>query len=127
MIELQFLDLDISVCRLHATSAAPPWAVDSRFLSITRTSDELSLVCETSCLPEERSFPAETGWTAMRVVGTLDFSLTGVLASITVPLAEAAVSIFAISTFDTDYLLIRTTDKDRARKALSRFFTQIDA
>jgi uncharacterized protein len=125
VIELQFLDLDLSVCRLHPTSALPPWAEDSQFLSITRTSDELSLICETNCLPDEHDFPAETGWTAMRVVGTLDFALTGILASIAVPLADAAISVFAVSTFDTDYVLIRSTDQDQARRTLSRHFAVV--
>lgn len=84
---------------------------------MTRTADELSLV-----LPEAARHPdwqAETGWRAFRVDGTLDFSLTGVLASLADPLAAAAVSLFAISTYDTDYVLVREGDLERAMAALA--------
>jgi len=82
------------------------------FLSITRTADELSIVSLIDAVPA--GAPAETGWRCLQVVGPLSFELTGVVASLSVPLAEARVPIFVVSTYDTDYLLIRSHDLDRA-------------
>jgi hypothetical protein len=86
------------------------------FLSITRTREELSIVCESSQVPAE--IPAERGWRCMQVGGPLDFSLVGVLASLAEPLARAGIPIFAISTFDTDYILVRSTQIEAAIAAL---------
>jgi hypothetical protein len=106
----------LAVCRLPPGSAIP--AAPSRgFWCVTRTADELSIV-----LPEEARQPewqAETGWRALRVDGTLDFALTGILAALATPLAAAGVSLFAISTFDTDYVLVREPDLDKAKRALA--------
>jgi hypothetical protein len=115
---LEFLVLDdhLAVCRLEPGVALPPWATDGGFFSVTRTPDELSVVCADSAVPA--SVRAEKGWRALRVVGTIDFSETGVLASLTAPLAEAGVGILAISTFDTDYLLVKDRDLSRAFGAL---------
>ncbi len=81
------------------------------FVSITRTPDELSVVCAEVSVPDE--VKAGRGWRALRVAGSLDFALTGVLAALAVPLAEAGVSIFALSTYDTDYVLLREVDLPR--------------
>jgi hypothetical protein len=94
----------------------PDWALSSAFLSITRTSDELSVVCLQEAVPPE--VRCEKGWRCLRVEGPLDFSEIGVLASLTSVLAAAGVSLFAISTFDTDYLLVGETDLERAVTAL---------
>lgn len=83
----------------------PPWASQGNFYCITKTEDELSIVCEQLYVPAEVT--SERDWKAIGVVGTLDFSLTGILASLATPLAVAKISIFAISTFDTDYLLVK--------------------
>ena len=72
---------------------------------MTRTNDELSLVRTADAVPSDAR--AERGWRALRVAGTIDFALTGVLASVLAPLGEAAISIFAVSTYDTDYVLVR--------------------
>ena len=82
----------------------PEWATTA-FSSVTRTASELSIVCPEERVPPE--LPAERGRRAFVVRGPLDFSLTGVLASIASPLAAAGVSIFALSTYDTDYVLVR--------------------
>lgn len=84
---------------------------------MTRTADELSVV-----LPDEARRPewkAEAGWRAIRVEGTLDFALTGILASLAVPLAVGGVSLFAVSTFDTDYVLVRERDLETAKSILA--------
>jgi hypothetical protein len=90
----------------------------SAFLSLTKTEDELSIVCVQSCVPD--GVECNRDWRALRVVGKLDFNLTGVLSSLAAPLAEAKISVFAISTFDTDYLLLKEKDFDRAVTVLKR-------
>ncbi len=87
------------------------------FVSVTRTSDELSLVVAEEAVPRGATadgLRVQSGWRCLKVAGPLDFSLVGILASLAVPLAEAGVSIFAISTFDTDYLLVPASDLARA-------------
>ena len=86
------------------------------FLSITRTDDELSVVSSSSVVPA--GVTAETGWRCLRVEGPLPFELTGVLAALSAPLARAKIPIFVVSTFDTDYLLVRSRDLDRAKVTL---------
>ena len=108
----------LAVCRLDPSTPLPYWAQGGSFLSVTRTSAELSVVCEDALVPEGTQ--AERGWRAFGVAGTLDFSLTGVLASLAVPLAEAGISVFAVSTFDTDYLLVREHSLSQALETLER-------
>ena len=86
------------------------------FLSITRTDDELSVVSSSSVVPA--GVTAETGWRCLRVEGPLPFELTGVLAALSAPLARAKIPIFVVSTFDTDYLLVRAPDLERVCDAL---------
>lgn len=85
----------------------PAWA-DTGFFSLTRTRDELSIVCCEENVPE--GVDCDRGWHCLQVKGPLDFALTGILASLAVPLAEADISIFAISTYDTDYFLVKELD-----------------
>jgi len=91
---------------------------ESFFYSVTKTEEELSLVCEEKLLGAD--FKAERGRRLIRVDSTLAFSLTGIVASLAAPLAEASVSIFAVSTYDTDYLLVNEGELDRAIAALER-------
>jgi hypothetical protein len=106
------------ICRLAADAPLPDWAASGSFVSITRTAEELSVVCREGAVPE--AVRCERGWRCLRVAGTLDFSLTGVLASLLGPLADAGVSVFGLSTFDTDYLLVKEKDLPRATEALRR-------
>jgi hypothetical protein len=85
---------------------------------VTRTPDELSIVCAAGAVPDGSR--SERGWRALRVAGPLDFSLTGVLVSLLAPLADAAVPAFAVSTHDTDYLLVKEESLARAADALRR-------
>ncbi len=101
-----------TVCRLDPQAAVPDWALSGDFFSITRTTDELSIVCGEVGVPE--GVLCERGWAGLKVEGPLAFSLTGVLASLAQPLAEAAISIFVVSTYDTDYLLVKARDLDSA-------------
>ena len=107
----------LAVCRLSPDEALPEWATVGGFCSITRTSEELSIVC-----PDDRRIPegvrCEKGWRVIRVAGTQAFTLTGVLSSVLEPLARGGISIFAISTFDTDYILIKNESVEAALMAL---------
>ena len=105
-----------AICRLEPSAAVPGWAAGAMFFSVTRTSSELSIVCEEAMVPAETH--AERNRRLMRIEGTLAFSLTGVLASVAAPLAEAGISIFAMSTYDTDYLLVSDEDLQEATRVL---------
>ena len=98
----------LAVCRLDKAAQFPGWALAGGFFSVTRTSDELSVVCSQNLVPE--GVKCEREWRGLKVLGPLDFVLTGILSSLATPLAQAGISIFAISTFDTDYLLVRDRD-----------------
>jgi hypothetical protein len=85
-----------------------------------RTRDELTIVCaEDLVAPEQEGGAVEGGWVALQLIGPFPFTMTGVLASFLAPLAEAQIPIFAISTFDTDYVLVKHSDAERAVKALA--------
>jgi uncharacterized protein len=111
-MQLKILDKEFSVFRLSPDSAIPDWAMKSSFYSITRSIDELSVVCESGLAPID--LKCEAGWRVLQVVGLLDFALTGILSSIASPLADEKISIFAISTFDTDYILVKHITLDQA-------------
>ncbi len=118
----------IAVCRLGASEAVPEWA-GGAFVSITRTDEELSIVCDEAAVPRE--VQAERGWACMKVLGPLPFEMVGVAAALTAPLAEAGVSVIVVGTFDTDYLLVKEEMRERAIAALersgARFQTTISA
>jgi hypothetical protein len=111
-LTLSLLPDNFSICRLGPEVDIPPWALAGDFFSITRTKEELSLVCSQEIVPN--GIQCEQGWRCIMVRGPLDFSVTGILASLTTSLAEAGISIFAISTFDTDYLLVKADNLQRA-------------
>jgi hypothetical protein len=113
---LFLLDYRLAVCRLGPHHEVPEWAVGGAFSSVTRTSTELSVVCREEAVPD--GIRRESGWRIFQVEGPLDFALTGILASIARPLAEAGVSLFAVSTFDTDYVMVRERDVEAAVRAL---------
>lgn len=105
-----------AVVRLDPDDDVPAWAEVGAVSSVTRTASELSIVCVEAAVPTEAS--AERGWRMLEVAGPLAFTLTGVLSSLTVPLAAAEIPLFAISTFETDYLLVREPNLARAAAAL---------
>jgi hypothetical protein len=107
-MKLVVLEDEIAVARLDPHAPTPAWAAEGSVSSVTRTAEELSVVCAAAGVPTE--VQAERGWRCLRVAGRLDFSLTGVLASIAGPLAVGKVSLFALSTYDTDYVLVREQD-----------------
>lgn len=112
MLRLVVVPGRLAVCRLAPDASLADWMQTGAVSSITRTADELSVVCDEADVPE--GIRSERGWRAFRVEGPLDFGLTGVLAALAVPLAEAGVSIFAVSTFDTDWLLVKADRLDQA-------------
>ncbi len=113
--DLEWLEGEYAVCRLdaHAHLSSLP---GGPFFSLTRTSDELSIVCLAEEAPAESR--SEGPYALLRVSGALPLGLTGVFASLAAPLAAAAVPIFPLATFDTDYLLVRAADRNRAAEAL---------
>ena len=109
----------LAVCRATAESPIPAWAQNADFFCIVHTTDELSLVCPEACVGAgDLNFQIERGWTALKLEGPFPFTVTGILASFLQPLAEAKIPIFAVSTFDTDYVLIKHDDLSRAQAAL---------
>lgn len=104
-LRLSALEDQLAICRLAPDSEVPGWATEAWFVSVTRTPDELSIVCPEPYIPDE--ITREDGWRALAIEGPLDFSLVGILASVATTLAEAGLSVFAISTYDTDYLLVQ--------------------
>jgi len=110
-----------AVCRLPANAPLPAWAGEA-FTSVTRTADELSVVCEERRLPPDPGGVEpriERGWALLKLHGPFPLDAIGVLASVAKPLAEAGISLFALSTFDTDYLLVRKIHVKQAIAALT--------
>lgn len=103
-LDLEVLPDGFSICRLGPRDPVPDWAARGALSSVTRTPRELSIVCADGAAPPAAA--TVRGWRAIAVAGTLDFSLTGILAALAGPLATAGISIFAISTHDTDLLLV---------------------
>lgn len=114
-MELQFLPHTFSVCKISDVAQVD---FSREFVFLSKTDEELSLVCETQFVPSG-SLSREDGWRAFRVVGMLDFSLVGILSELAGCLAREGISIFAVSTFNTDYLLIKADVLPRAIAALS--------
>jgi len=117
------LELDLApgayaICRWPPGTSLPAWVYEGAFVSVTRTPTEVSSVCAADAVPA--GTVCEGPWRLFAVRGPLDFALTGVLASLAVPLTAAAVSMFAVSTYDTDYLLVRAGDVERAVDALKK-------
>lgn len=108
------LDYDLTVCKLPPDA---PLHLPEGFFCLARTDEELSLVCETSAAPDG-TLAREDGWKAFRIQGVLDFSLVGILARITGVLAGEGIGIFAVSTYNTDYVLVKQENFDRALRAL---------
>ncbi len=115
-LTLSILPDRLAICRMEPDDPIPEWANCGGFAAITRTPEELSIVCSDSGIPD--GIRCERAWRGFKVQGPLDFSLTGILASLAVPLARANITIFAVSTFDTDYLLVKEEDLARAVSVL---------
>jgi len=117
-LKLSLLSDTFAICRLEPEAGIPSWALAGDFFSVTRTKEELSLVCPQEMVPEGTH--CEKDFRSIKVEGPLDFALVGVLASLTEALAQEEISILAISTFDTDYLLVKEAQVDRAVQKLTQ-------
>jgi hypothetical protein len=117
-LSLTILDDAFVVCRLGADAPILPWAIAGSFFPITRTADELSVFCRQDAVPE--GVLGERGWRCLRADGTIPLLVVGVLASLAAPLAEAGIRVFAVSTFDTDNLLVMAADFERAVAGLTQ-------
>jgi hypothetical protein len=123
-LSLSLLPPRYAVCQLHPDKHIPYWALLGDFVSLTRTPEELSIVCQQDSVPEE--VQAERGWRCVQVQGAFDFSISGVNASLAVPLANADISVLAIATYATDYLLIKEENVERALLVLKQAGHSID-
>lgn len=114
-MELQRIDLDFTVCKLKDASGID---LSGEFIFLSKTDDEISLVCESGRTPSGAA-ASEPGWSALRIPGVLDFSLTGVISKISCVLAGAGIGIFVISTYNTDYILMKSENFDAGVLALT--------
>lgn len=123
-LPLELLADTLAICRLDPGAPLPEWVErSSGFLTISRTAEELSITAPQAAVPAD--VPREGDYRAIRVRGPLPLNLIGILAAIADPLAEAGLGIFAISTYDTDYVLVKAHDLDTAIGALERAGHQI--
>jgi hypothetical protein len=122
-IILQTYEDLLAVCRLLPIKSLPSWVSfkTDKFISITQTDDELSIVCDQTLVPAD--IKAEKNWRMIRIKGQLDFALVGILKKVISPLSDQGISIYTISTFDTDYILIKDEQFDKAIELLSQYFT----
>ena len=124
-LELRVLPGTLAVARLGPGEPVPEWASGAGALhAVVRTAAEVSIVCEDAAVPAD--VRAERGFRALAVAGPLDFALTGVLAALAVPLTEAGVSIFGVSTYDTDHVLVRAERLEEAIAALRAAGHRVD-
>ena len=123
-LHLSLLPHKYAVCQFHPDKHIPYWALLGDFVSLTRTNKELSIVCQQDNVPDD--IKAEGGWRCVQVQGAFDFSAAGVHASLAIPLAEADISVLAIATYATDYLLIKEQSVERALKVLEQAGHYID-
>ncbi len=114
-MEVKILKHEFSICKVDQLSLID-WTDD--FCFVSKTDEELSLVCQTHCVPEV-TLEREDGWRAFRIQGVLDFSLVGILSKISTALAKNEIGIFAISTYNTDYILVKEANFPKAVQVLS--------
>ena len=114
---LELLPGTFAVARLDPGAEVPGWARGGPFVSLTRTDQELSILCAETGVPPD--VQAQRAFRCLRVAGPLEFDVVGVLVSLAAPLAHAGISLFTVSTYDTDYLLLRESDLDRGLAALT--------
>jgi len=115
-LKLVLTDEPMAICRLGPGDVPPAWATGGVWWSMTRTGDELSIVCNEATVPHDVA--ASRGWRLLRFEGPLPLDQTGILASVTAPLAAARVSLFAVATYDTDYVLVPGAQRHAAIAAL---------
>jgi hypothetical protein len=117
-LEFTLLEADLAVCRLERSSPLPAWAMGGPFVSITRTADELSVICPGDAVPA--GIVSAPGWRCLKLEGPFDFSATGLVSAFSGLLARAGISLMVVCTYDTDYLLVRSPDLDRTIACLEK-------
>jgi uncharacterized protein len=118
-LKLSILSGKYGICHFDKNNSIPDWAKDEEFCSITRTPNELSIICPQEKIPG--GILAEKGWRVLKVEGPLGFILTGVVASLSKPLADAGISIFYISAYETDYLMVEDDNLQKVKSILGSF------
>lgn len=116
-LTLVILRETFAICRLDKDAPIPDWAFQGGLFSITRTEDELSIVCPQINVP--KGIVCNQGWSCLKVKGPLDLSLTGIISSIATTLEAEGMSLFSISTYDTDYVMVKEKDLEKAILALT--------
>ncbi|MCU1306455.1 MAG: hypothetical protein JWN45_1150 [Acidobacteriaceae bacterium] len=122
-MKLSLLSPTFAICRLDPIDAIPVWALTGSFFTITRTDEELSIVCEEAVIDPEHGMThikIEPGWRCLKLQGPIPFATTGVIASLTTALANAGISVSPIATYDTDYLFVKDERLQDAIAALER-------
>lgn len=117
-LNLSLLSHLYAVCQFHPDNNIPYWALIGDFVSLTRTHEELSIVCQQDNVPED--IEAERGWRCLQVQGAFDFSVAGIHVSLAIPLSEANISVLAIATYATDYILIKEEHVEQALLVLQK-------
>jgi hypothetical protein len=122
-LTLSILPETLVICQMDKDARIPDWLLASTFYSITKTAEEQSIVCSQIHVPE--GIKRDEGWRCLKVEGPLDFSAAGILASLTMPLAKEGISVFAMSTYHTDYLLVKERHLEKAVQILAQNGHQI--
>lgn len=120
-IPLSLLDEKFAVCRMDPRERAPAWVLDmpGLLVALVRTPAEMSILCDEQDVPRTAT-AVERGFRAFRLDGTIPHAVTGVLSSLTKPLAEAGISVFSLFTYDTNYLLVKEKDVEQAARLLTK-------
>jgi len=113
-----------AICRMDKNASLPDWAVGGEFWSVSRTPDELSVVCPQGSVPADVDH--EAGWKCLKVDSPFEFDLAGMISSIAAPLAEADVELLVVATQDSDYLMVRESELERAAGELARAGFSLD-
>ncbi len=116
-MRVQILPFEVSIGRFREGTSIPDWGKGSIFYSMMITDEEVTVVCEPKYMPP--GIETESGWSVLKLEGPLDFHLTGVLLTILIPLAEYKISVFTLSTYSTDYVMVKREKLKQAIRALS--------
>lgn len=114
-----------AICRLDKNTTIPEWALRGEFFSVSRTPDELSIVCEQDSVPPGIDY--ESDWRCLKIESPFEFDLTGMISSVAVSLAEEQVDMFVVATQDSDYILVRQTDLDKSVSLLMQSGYRVDS
>ena len=118
-LKLSILPDKYGVCHFAKNDPVPDWVKDANFSSITRTSDELSIICPQEIIPG--GVLVQENWRVFKVEGPFGFEVSGIVSAVSRPLAEAEISILNVSTYQTDYLLVQEKDFEKAKEVLADF------